>query len=857
MFTRDQIEEIKKKLIMLGTKDTQFPDAYKLNGEEIVAIVQDGENRKIPLSSIINDDFINVSKDTTEILTLSTAVSKIDINNRKLGQVITFKDSANSWAIRQFTGSSLDNWNDISLWKSISGIDELKSQVETNAEDISVLSDEIERHDASILNLNTDVSKLKDKDIETSSSLSELATRVNTLKSQADTNTSNISSLNTEVSVMQSKVDENTTSISQINNNIADNNNSIAQINTTLDEHTESINARITTDRIEDGAVTTEKIATSAFDSTLSVSGKIAPADVVGGKLTELGGKLTELEIISSKEKVINVSKAKSAYISSSGNIVDYSDYGIAVPIPLKKGDEITIYCKYSPECAVLCTCDADLSNIVVLAMGDKSEVTNRYVAENDCYITFSCSWHAGYYNVVGYTFVKTKEQVVLNTNKIKELSTDIKAKGREVNRNQVITLREHLPLYYTDRPKNPSSFDDDSYLDTRIASIPKEGKRFIFFTDTHWDRNDNAKNSPMIITYLRNVLAINNVLFGGDFINRQTTKYLAKQVLTDFSSRCIAGFGDGFLPIFGNHDHNIVNFDGTEEESEAMRLPFKQTYNAMFKDSQKGMQTYWDAYKDIITPMALDADNLVELENAFKMSYFYDDISNKIRYIVLETGLTRVTPISKVFSSIYYRIFIPWYYKTLLSTPEGYDVIVCGHIFSNAYQNIDNGTSNPFKIWSRLLMGLKMKSNKRTYIKESSIDNVNAIYADTTHYFDFTSANNVGKVLMIAGHTHTDCISIITPYGTTGTGYSIHTYDGSSVIDETSLITDGCAIPLIHVTTDAYNRYADWGDVTQQVPMEKGTITEQAIDVISLLDDEIRITRIGAGKDRTIKIKA
>ena len=47
----------------------------------------------------------------------------------------------------------------------------------------------------------------------------------------------------------------------------------------------------ITTDRIADGAVTSEKIATSAFDSTLSVSGKIAPADIVGGKLTELEEK--------------------------------------------------------------------------------------------------------------------------------------------------------------------------------------------------------------------------------------------------------------------------------------------------------------------------------------------------------------------------------------------------------------------------------------------------------------------------------------------------------------------------------------------------------------------------------------
>ena len=184
-------------------------------------------------------------------------------------------------------------------------------------------------------------------------------------------------------------------------------------------------------------------------------------------------------------------------------------------------------------------------------------------------------------------------------------------------------------------------------------------------------------------------------MIFGGDFINRESTKYLAKQILTDFASRCIAGFGDGFLPIFGNHDHNIVNFDGTEEESEAMRLPFKQTYDAMFKDSQKDVHTYWDAYKDIITPMALDAENLVELENAFKMSYYYDDTSNKIRYVVLETGLSGITPISKVFSDSYYRIFVPWYYDVLLSTPEGYDVIVCGHMFADAYQNIDDGTSN------------------------------------------------------------------------------------------------------------------------------------------------------------------
>lgn len=54
--------------------------------------------------------------------------------------------------------------------------------------------------------------------------------------------------------------------------------------------------AIIGTDRISDGAVTSEKIATSAFDDTLSVSGKIAPADVVGRKLTELEDAIQDLD---------------------------------------------------------------------------------------------------------------------------------------------------------------------------------------------------------------------------------------------------------------------------------------------------------------------------------------------------------------------------------------------------------------------------------------------------------------------------------------------------------------------------------------------------------------------------------
>ena len=48
--------------------------------------------------------------------------------------------------------------------------------------------------------------------------------------------------------------------------------NRIAQINTTLDEHTESINARITTDRISDGAVTIDKLEHSIQSLLTNIS---------------------------------------------------------------------------------------------------------------------------------------------------------------------------------------------------------------------------------------------------------------------------------------------------------------------------------------------------------------------------------------------------------------------------------------------------------------------------------------------------------------------------------------------------------------------------------------------------------
>ena len=99
----------------------------------------------------------------------------------------------------------------------------------------------------------------------------------------------------------------------------------------------DEIVAKITTHRIEDGAVTSEKIATSAFDDTLSVSGKIAPADVVGKKLTDLEDKVDE--VVGGVNEVIPLNKG--AY--SGETLIDSSSYKHTEVIELGVGETIVV----------------------------------------------------------------------------------------------------------------------------------------------------------------------------------------------------------------------------------------------------------------------------------------------------------------------------------------------------------------------------------------------------------------------------------------------------------------------------------------------------------------------------------
>lgn len=127
MFTCNQIEEIKRKLQLIGRKDTSFPLADPLNGNEIIAIVQQGQNKQLGLKTLIEkigmyttSDFTNLSKYSEDSYTLGEVIKLVGPVNRKAGQVITFMDSSTGdWAIYQFKGNTASEWFNLELWDNI------------------------------------------------------------------------------------------------------------------------------------------------------------------------------------------------------------------------------------------------------------------------------------------------------------------------------------------------------------------------------------------------------------------------------------------------------------------------------------------------------------------------------------------------------------------------------------------------------------------------------------------------------------------------------------------------------------------------------------------------------------------
>lgn len=109
-FTKEDIQKLKECLIIEGKKDTDFNEIDKANIEDLIAIVQNNENKKVRIANLLrgNVDISSLSQDL--LYKISTIESRLGGIERELGIEPTLPPEA-VWYIGQIskTGNEFSN----------------------------------------------------------------------------------------------------------------------------------------------------------------------------------------------------------------------------------------------------------------------------------------------------------------------------------------------------------------------------------------------------------------------------------------------------------------------------------------------------------------------------------------------------------------------------------------------------------------------------------------------------------------------------------------------------------------------------------------------------------------------------
>lgn len=377
-----------------------------------------------------------------------------------------------------------------------------------------------------------------------------------------------------------------------------------------------------------------------------------------------------------------------------------------------------------------------------------------------------------------------------------------------------------------------------DGYLDERIKSIP-EGKSFIFLADPHRrEGKGNLMRSPEIIGYIRAVSDIKKVILGGDYVGRERTKELAVAEMEDYIKTMLDVAGDDLLVVMGNHDLNTAN------------VP-KELYNehiVAYRDVERilmsRMERVCEDVSDKIAYLNLSKEEKDELLCYSRLHYHIDDHEQKIRFIMLNTGCPPIgNCVNDNFGVSYYNELIlqfDWLYETLMSTPEGYDVVLSAHHFYD-YQN-----ESLYKVvleLCKMLSAFRSKTKATVNNIHSENEKVTKYYFAGEHEYDFGSRKASGKLVVLTADLHWDAQQMA-DYDGDG-NYVTEPYEGE-ILSDTGIVVNV-------VQTDAYGcAYYE-----KSHKMTPDTNTEQCFDIVTFCPDgNIKLTRIGAGVDRYVKVK-
>lgn len=333
------------------------------------------------------------------------------------------------------------------------------------------------------------------------------------------------------------------------------------------------------------------------------------------------------------------------------------------------------------------------------------------------------------------------------------------------------LSMINKLPYYWQNHITNRINTINSYCRDNAYQSA------FMFITDTHIRSYDgNMMHSHDLMKTIATNTPIKLIINGGD---------VAKGIVGDSA--------DDRLSVNNFLDNIIagINYCGADIENATMM--------SVVGNHDTGVDYLGnERYGEIITNEQLFSQLKIPKQVTYnsdtKFEYFWDDTSNKVRYIVTCAGLATELGLSVT----EYDLFA-WLGDVLNSTPSGYHIIVFNHVFYNSGGTTVNGAMQN----SLNLCGKYNERESYTY-GEVTVD----------------CSNGEGVVRgVFCGHSHID-----------------------------ANYRHGAGINVIMTTTD--NASAELGETEREI----GTIEEQAFDcmIVSNTHKLISAYRVGFGSDRT-----
>ena len=130
-----------------GKSVTELNAATSLGNNDVMEVLQGGENKKVPVSVVkesVNSDVltdlnkrgvfnvtVSVPLSAGTYYTLSTAIAAVPTASKTLGLDLKFSTAANTWVVYRYKGSDLTGWATTTNWEQVPDAAKLSS-LETN-----------------------------------------------------------------------------------------------------------------------------------------------------------------------------------------------------------------------------------------------------------------------------------------------------------------------------------------------------------------------------------------------------------------------------------------------------------------------------------------------------------------------------------------------------------------------------------------------------------------------------------------------------------------------------------------------------------------------------------------------------